>query len=53
MALLAGGASRALAVGQDIKVAASRPLTNVIVVYDSAHPAPAEIVASWKGFEKK
>ncbi|MBK9203545.1 MAG: phosphodiester glycosidase family protein [Candidatus Obscuribacter sp.] len=49
---LDGGASRGFAIGQDIKLTPGRPLTNVIVVYDSAHPAPAAIKKSWSNFEK-
>ncbi len=48
---LDGGASRAFAVGKDVKVSPSRPLTNVLVVYDSAHPAPAALSQSWRKFE--
>ena len=47
---LDGGASRALARNGDILVEAGRPLTNVIVVYDSKHPAPEDVVDSWHRF---
>ncbi|HEY9719849.1 MAG TPA: phosphodiester glycosidase family protein [Trichormus sp.] len=47
---LDGGASRALARSGDILVPAGRPLTNVIVVYDTKHRAPQAVVKSWQRF---
>lgn len=48
---LDGGASRALASDGTVLIKAGRPLTNVLVVYDSKHPAPKPVVASWKRFQ--
>lgn len=48
---LDGGASRALAHDGNIIVKAGRPLTNVLVVYDKAHPAPPNVVDSWAHFQ--
>ncbi|WP_026734086.1 phosphodiester glycosidase family protein [Fischerella sp. PCC 9605] len=50
---LDGGTSRALAVRGKILVRARRPLTNVIVVYDAKHPAPAALRRSWIRFQKR
>jgi exopolysaccharide biosynthesis protein len=50
---LDGGASRAMAHNGQIVVPAHRPLTNVIVVYDTKFPAPQELIASWKDFQKR
>ncbi len=49
---LDGGASRALAHGKSIVVPAGRALTNVIVVYDTSHPAPAPVRTSWRNFQR-
>jgi len=46
-----GGASRALAHNGAILMKAGRPLTNVIVVYDSAHHAPDGLRRSWFRFQ--
>ena len=45
---LDGGASRALAHDGKILIEAGRPLTNVIVVYDRLHPAPAKTIRAWE-----
>lgn len=50
---LDGGASRAIAHDGDIVVPASRALTNVIVVYDTKFPAPQNVIASWKEFQRR
>ncbi|MBR8828330.1 MAG: phosphodiester glycosidase family protein [Gomphosphaeria aponina SAG 52.96 = DSM 107014] len=49
---LDGGASKALAHRGQILLPAGRLLTNVIVVYDTEHPAPAELKNSWQGFQQ-
>ncbi|MEH1768904.1 phosphodiester glycosidase family protein [Nostoc sp.] len=49
---LDGGASKAFAANGKILVPAGRPLTNVIVVYDSKNPAPADLQQSWLRFQK-
>jgi len=49
---LDGGASRALAHNGSIVMKAGRPLTNVLIVYDKLHPAPATTRASWEQFQK-
>ena len=49
---LDGGASRALASKTNIVVPAGRPLTNVIVIYDAANPAPAALQQAWLKFQK-
>jgi exopolysaccharide biosynthesis protein len=49
---LDGGASEALAHKGEILVPAGRNLTNVIVVYDRNHPAPAALRQSWASFQK-
>ncbi|MBN3963659.1 phosphodiester glycosidase family protein [Nostoc sp. NMS8] len=49
---LDGGASKAFAANGKILVPAGRPLTNVIVVYDSKNPAPADLQQSWVRFQK-
>lgn len=48
---LDGGASKALARDGKIVVTPGRALTNVIVVYDTKHPAPEPVVASWMEFQ--
>ncbi len=48
---LDGGASEALAYKGDILVPAGRNLTNVIVVYDRNHPAPATLKTAWANFQ--
>lgn len=50
---LDGGASKALAHNGEITVQANRPLTNVIVVYDTKFPAPKPLIKSWKEFQKR
>ncbi len=50
---LDGGASKALAHNDTIIVPANRPLTNVIVVYDTKFPAPKSLITSWKDFQKR
>jgi exopolysaccharide biosynthesis protein len=49
---LDGGASRALANKNNILVPAGRPLTNVIVIYDAANPAPTDLQQAWLKFQK-
>ncbi|MBX9691068.1 MAG: phosphodiester glycosidase family protein, partial [Cyanobacteria bacterium] len=49
---LDGGASRSMAHGSSIVVQAGRALTNVIVVYDTSHPAPAPVRTSWRNFQR-
>lgn len=48
---LDGGASRALSHNGSVIIKASRPLTNVLVVYDSEHKAPKSTVDSWVAFQ--
>lgn len=48
---LDGGTSLALAKGNRILRGARRKLTNVIMVYDVKHPAPADLRLSWKAFQ--
>ncbi|MGK7871784.1 MAG: phosphodiester glycosidase family protein [Xenococcaceae cyanobacterium] len=48
---LDGGSSRALAHRGRILVPAGRPLTNVIVVYDTNNPAPKALIDSWQRFQ--
>ena len=48
---LDGGTSLALAKGNRILRGARRKLTNVIMVYDTKHPAPNELKLSWKAFQ--
>ncbi|HEY9633679.1 MAG TPA: phosphodiester glycosidase family protein [Coleofasciculaceae cyanobacterium] len=48
---LDGGASEALAHKGEILVPAGRNLTNVIVVYDRNHPAPAALKTAWTRFQ--
>lgn len=48
---LDGGASRALSHNGSVLIKASRPLTNVLVVYDSEHKAPKSTVDSWVAFQ--
>ncbi len=50
---LDGGASRSLAYNGSIVVPAGRALTNVIVVYDTNHKAPSNVIVSWKDFQKR
>jgi len=49
---LDGGASKCVAYRGNILVNGGRPLTNVIVVYDSLNPAPQRIKDSWLRFQK-
>lgn len=49
---LDGGASKALARDGKVMVTPGRALTNVIVVYDTKHPAPDPVVASWMHFQE-
>jgi hypothetical protein len=49
---LDGGASRSLAHNGSIIVPAQRPLTNVIMVYDSKNKAPQALINSWEEFQK-
>lgn len=49
---LDGGASKSLSYGKNIVVKAGRALTNVIVVYDSDHPAPRQVNTSWRQFQR-
>ena len=48
---LDGGTSLALAKGNRILRGAQRKLTNVIMVYDTKHPAPNDLRLSWKAFQ--
>ena len=48
---LDGGTSLALAKGNRILRGARRRLTNVIMVYDTKHPAPNGLKLSWKAFQ--
>ena len=48
---LDGGTSLALAKGNRILRGARRKLTNVIMVYDTKHPAPNGLKLSWKAFQ--
>ncbi|MDZ4837123.1 MAG: phosphodiester glycosidase family protein [Candidatus Melainabacteria bacterium] len=50
---LDGGASKAVAHNGAVVVPAHRPLTNVIVVYDTKFPAPKPLISSWKEFQKR
>ena len=47
-----GGASKALSHDNSIVIKPGRGLTNVLVVYDSKHKAPADVIASWDNFQK-
>ncbi|WP_244913205.1 phosphodiester glycosidase family protein [Phormidesmis priestleyi] len=49
---LDGGTSLALAQGGKILRSAGRPLTNVIAIYDTDHPAPNEVQRSWLEFQQ-
>jgi Phosphodiester glycosidase len=49
---LDGGTSVGLAQGNKILQPAGRELTNVITVYDSAHPAPQDLRQSWRAFQQ-
>lgn len=48
---LDGGGSKSLAYGKNVMMQ-GRPLTNVIVVYDSNHPAPRRVNTSWRQFQR-
>lgn len=48
---LDGGASRALATDGRVILKPGRALTNVLIVYDSCHPAPAAVTESWNLFQ--
>lgn len=50
---LDGGASRSIAHNNQVIVPASRPLTNVIVVYDTNYKAPKSVTSSWKEFQRR
>lgn len=49
---LDGGASRALAYNGTIVMPAQRPLTNVLIVYDTRNRAPQQLISSWKSFQE-
>jgi len=49
---LDGGASLALAKNGNILLPPERNLTNIIVVYDGLHPAPASVKQAWERFQK-
>lgn len=49
---LDGGASKSLAYGKNVVIKAGRALTNVIVVYDTNHPAPRQVNTSWRQFQR-
>lgn len=48
---LDGGTSLALAKGNRILWGTRRKLTNVLMVYDTKHPAPSSLRLSWKAFQ--
>ncbi|NER39045.1 MAG: phosphodiester glycosidase family protein [Oscillatoria sp. SIO1A7] len=48
---LDGGASIALASNGEIILPPERNLTNVILAYDAAHPAPSSVKAAWQRFQ--
>lgn len=48
---LDGGASVALASNGEIILPPERNLTNVILAYDAAHPAPSSVKAAWQRFQ--
>ena len=48
---LDGGASRGLAAEGKVILKPGRALTNVLVVYDAAHPAPSTVAESWNRFQ--
>lgn len=48
---LDGGASKALAVENNMVMKPGRGLTNVLVFYDSKHKAPPEVLSSWQQFQ--
>jgi exopolysaccharide biosynthesis protein len=50
---LDGGASRSLAYRDKIIVPAGRPLTNVILVYDTKNPATTALQQSWQYFQQQ
>ena len=47
-----GGASKALAHDNATVMKPGRGLTNVLVVYDSKHKAPPEVLSSWQQFQE-
>jgi exopolysaccharide biosynthesis protein len=48
---LDGGASKGLSLDNNVIVKPGRALTNVLVVYDSKHKAPADVVEAWREFQ--
>jgi hypothetical protein len=49
---LDGGTSRGLAIGSHIEVNPGRPITNVLLAYDSAHPAPKQLGNAFRAFRR-
>ena len=49
---LDGGASKALYHDETVVMKPGRGLTNVLVVYDSKHKAPNNVIASWQRFQE-
>lgn len=49
---LDGGTSLGLARSNQVLVSPGRDLTNVIVAYDTKHPAPSHLKQSWSRFQK-
>jgi hypothetical protein len=49
---LDGGASKALCHDEAVIMKPGRGLTNVLVVYDSKHKAPNNVIASWQRFQE-
>ncbi len=49
---LDGGSSLGLARSGKVLINPSRPLTNVLVVYDAKHPAPSALKDSWSLFQR-
>ncbi|MBX9725442.1 MAG: phosphodiester glycosidase family protein, partial [Candidatus Obscuribacterales bacterium] len=50
---LDGGASKALSHDNSVVMKPGRGLTNVLVVYDSKHKAPSEVLTAWQRFQEE
>lgn len=50
---LDGGASKALAYNGKIVLKPGRNLTNVLLVYDTKHPAPKQLVQDWHTYQSR
>lgn len=50
---LDGGASKALSHDSTVLMKPGRGLTNVLVVYDSKHKAPPEVLTAWERFQEE